>query len=62
MTALDHLRKLVAEEPAFGDGDGNKCCAYCVRFWERHATDCPWLAAKAFVEQWDETDRLNAPK
>ena len=74
MTALDHLRKLLGNgaEPVTVDStpDGEYICFFCEgtfryfmnpdRFEMFHTPDCPWLAAKAFVDQWDETDRLNA--
>lgn len=70
MTALDHLRKLLAETPEHISDEGG--CRYCDCGYVRgcpldktpaldHTPDCPWVAAKAFLEARDETDRLNAP-
>jgi prepilin-type N-terminal cleavage/methylation domain-containing protein len=61
MTALDHLRNILGCELSNED-----CCHFCgeenyaTGEIEKHAPDCPWVAAKAFLEHWDEQDRLNA--
>jgi hypothetical protein len=56
MTALDHLRKLIYPRPL----DSRDNCAYCHQDATSCAPDCPWIAARRFVEQLDEQDRLNA--
>ena len=51
MTALDHLRKLVAIDPTQEE------CPYCSIFGDdrfSHAPDCSWVAAKAFAEEADK--------
>ncbi len=49
MTALDHLRKLT--ERRWEPIHGNEVRIYCgTSTDEDHAPDCPWVAAKAFVE------------
>lgn len=48
MEAIDHLRVLVAEEPYCCS------CAFCGNSDPEHEPDCPWLAAKAFVESYVE--------
>ncbi len=67
MTALDHLRKLLGDgdEPLTVDStpDGEYVCFYCLEKYTYHmnpghheilhAPDCPWIAAKAFVEHYD---------
>lgn len=51
MTALDHLRSVVRFEPCREEPVGivHPCCDWI----DDHAPDCPWVAAKAFVEQED---------
>ncbi len=62
MTTLDHLRKLTERPPRISP---LYQCGYCPDerdyVLDGHDPDCPWLAAKAYVDQCDETDRLNAP-
>ncbi len=63
MTALDHLRKLISEEPIYQSGRKLLECIYCDYEHESeatHAPDCPWVAAKAFVEDLDRRTDENA--
>lgn len=57
MTALDHLRRLLAADPTTVDSTH---CGSLICFWcetplggntaQPHAPDCPWVAARAHVE------------
>lgn len=53
MTAIELLRRLVFEEPYVADQQGCRECAYCITnisYWP-HAPDCPWVAARAWLEE-----------
>ena len=63
MTAIEHLRRLVAKDPT---GDCDPGCPYCDRMYHPdfsneprtelsgHAPDCPWVEAKEWVEGEDK--------
>jgi hypothetical protein len=68
MTAVEHLRALIGNgaEPMTADSPtdtGSWVCFFCDGVYEyctrpdryepHHAPDCPWLAAKRFVEEHD---------
>jgi prepilin-type N-terminal cleavage/methylation domain-containing protein len=55
MIALDHLRAVLEAHPVFGGCShcAEYSCAHCGAD-DGHAPDCPWVAAKAFVEREDE--------
>lgn len=69
MTTLDHLRKLVGTgEPTTVDATecGVHVCFFCEiqMEWPKgggsvqmHAPDCPWVAAKRHVEEWDLAEK-----
>lgn len=61
MTALDHLRKLV-ERRLLYPGECPDCKNWISLDRPEHKSDCPWVAAKAHVEQWDEANRLNTQR
>jgi hypothetical protein len=47
--AIEHLRKLVAIDPTSDE------CLYCREFsGDPHSPDCPWLAAKAWLQEQDK--------
>lgn len=55
MTALDHLRKLLAKGPIV-EGSAWDYCFWCEAEFPNdtaHAPNCPWLAAKGFIEDQD---------
>jgi prepilin-type N-terminal cleavage/methylation domain-containing protein len=52
MTALDYLRKLTEIGPFEPSEFHLPCCHFC-RELGLHTPDCPWVAAKGFVEEQD---------
>jgi len=49
-TTLRHLRALTKECPtSLADDDASPLCGYCDQSLTEHR-DCPWVAARAFVE------------
>lgn len=52
--AIGHLKALLAIDPETDEGNAG-CCHHCCGYLHRHVSDCPYVAAKAYLDSLELT-------